>query len=151
MKVGQYSTTRWVFAPDRGLGHCVFFPLFCPKHMYSTALSIHPHNSNQCSASSLIRFAYSFLVPYAAPIVRVPRSVLLFWGEHSKKNVFTFFTGSVQRKLRWDENGVIQRVWASHRGAEYYFVDLGGLHLVFAFFPLPVSTSRIIGEFWKNR
>jgi hypothetical protein len=37
--------------------------------------------------------------------------------------------GSVQRKLRWVENGVIRRVWASYRGAGYYFVILGGLRL----------------------
>ncbi len=59
--------------------------------------------------------------------------------------------GSVQRKLRWVENGVIRWVWAPHCGTEYYFVNLGGLHLVYDFFPLPVSTARIIGEFWKNR
>jgi hypothetical protein len=35
--------------------------------------------------------------------------------------------------------------------AGYYFVNLGGLHLVYALFPFPVSTAQIIGEFWKNR
>jgi hypothetical protein len=55
--------------------------------------------------------------------------------------------GSVQRKLRWVENGVIQRVWASHCGAGYYFLELGGLHLVYDFFPFQVSTAQIIGEF----
>ncbi len=39
----------------------------------------------------------------------------------------------------------------SHCGAEYYFVDLGGLHLVYTFFLFPVSTSQFIGEFRKNR
>ncbi len=58
---------------------------------------------------------------------------------------------SVQRKLRWVENGVIRWVWASHGGAGHYFVDLGGLHLVYALFLFPVSTAQIIGEFWKNR
>jgi hypothetical protein len=59
--------------------------------------------------------------------------------------------GSVQLKLRWVENGVIRRVWASYRGSGYYFVVLGGLHLVFTLFPFPVSTAQIISEFWKNR
>ncbi len=62
-----------------------------------------------------------------------------------------YLKGDVQRKLRWVENGVIRRVWASHCGAGYYFVDLGGLHHVYAFFPFPVSTGQIIGLFWKNR
>jgi hypothetical protein len=61
------------------------------------------------------------------------------------------FTGNVQRKLRWVENGVTLRVEASHRGAGYYFVVLGGFHLVYAIFPFPVSTAQTIGEFWKNR
>jgi hypothetical protein len=61
------------------------------------------------------------------------------------------FKDSFQQKLRWVENGVIRWVWALHRGAGYYFVDLGGLHLDFAFFPFPVSTALIIGKFWKNR
>jgi hypothetical protein len=59
--------------------------------------------------------------------------------------------GSVQRKLRWVENGVIRQQWALHCGAGYYFVDLGGLHLGYAFFPFPFSTAQITGEFWKNR
>jgi hypothetical protein len=59
--------------------------------------------------------------------------------------------GNVQQKLRWVENGVIRRVQASHRGAGYYFVDLGGFHLVYALFPFPVSAARIIAEFWKNK
>jgi hypothetical protein len=58
--------------------------------------------------------------------------------------------GSVQRKLRWVKNDIIRWVWDSHRGTGYYFVHLGGLHLVYAFFPIPVSTAQIIGEFWKN-
>ncbi len=58
------------------------------------------------------------------------------------ENVKIVFKGSVQRKLqRWVENGVIRWVWASHRGAGYYFVDLDGLHLVYAFFPFLVSTA----------
>jgi hypothetical protein len=36
------------------------------------------------------------------------------------------------------------------RIAGHYFVDLGGFHLVYAIFPFPVSTARIIGEFWKK-
>jgi hypothetical protein len=59
--------------------------------------------------------------------------------------------GSVQQKVRWVKNVVIQEVWASHCGAGYYFVDLGGFHLVYAFFLFPVSMAQIIGEFWKKR
>jgi hypothetical protein len=47
--------------------------------------------------------------------------------------------------------GVIRRVYASHRGAGYFFVDLGGLHLVYALFPFQVSTAQSVGEFWENR
>jgi hypothetical protein len=50
--------------------------------------------------------------------------------------------GSVQRKLRWVENGVNKCIRASYRGAGYYFVVLGGLHLVFTFFLYPVSTAQ---------
>ncbi len=49
--------------------------------------------------------------------------------------VFLLLKGSVQRKLRWVESGVFLWVWASYCGAGCYFVDLGGLHLVYNFFP----------------
>ncbi len=68
-----------------------------------------------------------------------------------KKNIKKRIKGNVQRKLRWVESGIILRVWASHRGAGYFFVVLSGLHLVFTLFPFPVSTAKIMGEFWKNR
>jgi hypothetical protein len=38
---------------------------------------------------------------------------------------------------------------ASYCGAGYYFVDLGGLYLVYAFFPFPVIMAQIIGDFWR--
>ncbi len=63
----------------------------------------------------------------------------------------TNLKGNVQRKLRWVESGVIRRVWASYHGARNYFSVLGGLHLVFTFSPIPVSTVQIIGKSWKNR
>jgi hypothetical protein len=69
----------------------------------------------------------------------------------SKISCLGTFKGSVQQKVRWVENGGIQRVRALHRGTGYYFVDLGGLHLVYSFSPFPVSTTQIIGKFWKNR
>jgi hypothetical protein len=59
--------------------------------------------------------------------------------------------GSVQRKLRWVENGVNRSVGASDCGAGHSFVVLFGFHLGFAIFPFPVSTARIISEFWINR
>ncbi len=31
-------------------------------------------------------------------------------------------------------------------GAEYYFVDLDGLHLVYTFFPFLVIMTQLIGE-----
>jgi hypothetical protein len=58
---------------------------------------------------------------------------------------------SVQRKLRWVENGVDRRVGASDCSAGHSFVVLFGFHLAFAIFPFPVSTAQIIGEFWKNK
>ncbi len=64
---------------------------------------------------------------------------------------YVHIKGSVQQHLWWVENGVIRLIRASHHGAGHYFVDLGGLHLVYAFFPFLVSTAQIIGEFWKNR
>ncbi len=60
-------------------------------------------------------------------------------------------TGSVQQKLRWVKSDVIRQIWASYCGAGYYFIVLGPLHLVFTFFPFPVSTAQILGEFWKKR
>jgi hypothetical protein len=59
--------------------------------------------------------------------------------------------GSVQRKLRWVENGVKRSEGASDCGAGHSFVVLFVFHLGFAIFPFLVSTSQIIGEFWKNR
>ncbi len=59
--------------------------------------------------------------------------------------------GSVQRKLRWVENGFNRSVRASDCGAGHSFVILFGFHLGFAIFPFPVSTAQIIGEFWINR
>jgi hypothetical protein len=56
------------------------------------------------------------------------------------------FKGSVQRKLRWVENGVNRSVGASDCGAGRSFVILFGFHLGFAIFPFPVSTAQIIGE-----
>ncbi len=61
------------------------------------------------------------------------------------------FKGSVQRKLRWVENGVIRSVGASDCGAEHSFVVLFRFHLGFTIFPFPVSTAKFIGEFWKNK
>ncbi len=54
--------------------------------------------------------------------------------------------GSVQRKLRWVENGVNRSAGASDCGAGCSFVILFGFHLGFAIFPFPVSTAQIIGE-----
>jgi hypothetical protein len=65
------------------------------------------------------------------------------------RDYFTL-TGSVQRKLRWVENGVNRSVGASDCGAGHSFVVLFGFHLGFATFPFPVSTAQIIGEFWNN-
>jgi hypothetical protein len=59
--------------------------------------------------------------------------------------------GSVQRKLRWVENGVNQCVWAWDSGAGRFYVVLLRLHLVLTIFPFPVSTAQVIGEFWMNR
>jgi hypothetical protein len=55
--------------------------------------------------------------------------------------------GSVQRKLRWVENGVNRSVRASDCGAGHPFVILFGFHLGFSIFPFLVSTAQIIGEF----
>jgi hypothetical protein len=57
--------------------------------------------------------------------------------------------GSVQRKLRWVENGVNRSVGASDCGAGHSFVVLFRFHLGFSLFPFPVSTAEFIGEFWK--
>jgi hypothetical protein len=63
----------------------------------------------------------------------------------------TTLKGSVQRKLRWVENGVKRSVGASDCGAVHSFVVLFVFHLGFAIFPFPVSTAQTISEFWKNR
>jgi hypothetical protein len=65
--------------------------------------------------------------------------------------IATSLKGSVQRKLRWVENGVNRTVGASDCGAGRSFVILFRFHLGFAIFPFPVSTAQIIGEFWINR
>jgi hypothetical protein len=59
--------------------------------------------------------------------------------------------GSVQRKLRWVENDVNRSVGAWDCGAEHSFVLLLRFHLNFTIFPFPVSTVKILGEFWRNR
>ncbi len=48
-------------------------------------------------------------------------------------------------------NGVNRSVGASDCGAGHSFVLLFRFHLRFAIFPFPVSTVKIIGEFWINR
>jgi hypothetical protein len=68
-----------------------------------------------------------------------------------RQQVIVLLKGSVQRKLRWVENGVNRSVGASDCGAGHSFVVLFGFHLAFAIFPFPVSTVKIIGEFWTNR
>jgi hypothetical protein len=61
------------------------------------------------------------------------------------------FQGSVQRKLRWVENGVNRSLGASDCGDGHSFVILYWFHLGFTIFPFPVSTAEFIGEFWKNK
>ncbi len=63
----------------------------------------------------------------------------------------TCFKGSVQRKLRWVENGVNRSVGASDCGSGHSFVVLFRFHLGFTIFPFPVSTPEFIGKFWKNK
>jgi hypothetical protein len=72
-------------------------------------------------------------------------------AENLGKNPAEMLKGSVQRKLRWVENGVNRSVGASDCGAGHSFVVLFGFHLDFAIFPFPVSTVKILGEFWINR
>ena len=71
----------------------------------------------------------------------------VLYHNRSKKSV----KGSVQRKLRWVENGVNRSVGASDCGAGRSFVVLFRFHLGFAIFPFPVSAVKIIGKFWINR
>ncbi len=59
--------------------------------------------------------------------------------------------GSVQRKLRWVENDVKRSAGALECGAGHCFVVLLRFRLGFAIFPFPVSTVKIIGQFWINR
>ncbi len=59
--------------------------------------------------------------------------------------------GSVQRKVRWVENGVNRSIGASDCGAWHSFVVLFGFHLGLTIFPFPVSTAQDIGEFRKNK
>ncbi len=61
------------------------------------------------------------------------------------------FKGSVQRKLRWGENGVNRSVGASDCYAGHTFVVLFRFHLGFAILPFLVSTVKIIGKLWINR
>jgi hypothetical protein len=59
--------------------------------------------------------------------------------------------GSVQRKLRWVENGVNRNVGASDCGARDSFEFLFRRRLVLNIFPFPVSTAKLIGEIYNNR
>jgi hypothetical protein len=59
---------------------------------------------------------------------------------------FQILKGSVQRKLRWVENGVNRSVGDSDCGAGHSFVVLFRFHLGFAIFLFPVCTVKIIGE-----
>jgi hypothetical protein len=59
--------------------------------------------------------------------------------------------GSVQRKLRWVENGANRSVGASDCGAGRSLVVLFRFNLGFAIFPFPVSNAQIIGKFLINR
>jgi hypothetical protein len=61
-----------------------------------------------------------------------------------------FFKGSVQRKLRWVENGVNRCVWTWDCGAGCFFVILLCHLLVCTIFLFLVSIAQFIGEFWKN-
>jgi hypothetical protein len=65
--------------------------------------------------------------------------------------IISLLKGSVQRKLRWVENGVNRSAGASDCGAGHSFVILFGFYLDLTIFPFPVSTAQVIGKFWKNR
>ncbi len=74
------------------------FELFC--HVSSSYYFL------GCMKRQLLEFCVGVVKSYPKTI-RILKSYLI---RHC-------FKGSVQRKLRWVENGVIRRVWASHRGA----------------------------------
>jgi hypothetical protein len=97
-----------------------------------------PPGFRLCLSTPALMGAFFMVLLFPYPLRPFHLSILLF-------------KCSVYRKQRWVKSGVIQRVWASHRGAEYYCVNLGGLHLMYSFFPFPVCTAQFIGEFWKNR
>jgi hypothetical protein len=67
--------------------------------------------------------------------------------------MFLIFTlkGSVQRKLRWVENGLNPLVHNLDRGARHYFFIFVHLHLFLTIFPFLVSTAEFIGEFWAKK
>jgi hypothetical protein len=60
------------------------------------------------------------------------------------------FQGSVQQKLRWVENIANRWVLAWDCGAGHYFKFLFHRHLVLNIFPFPVSTVKLIGNFFKK-
>jgi hypothetical protein len=59
------------------------------------------------------------------------------------------FKGSVQRKLRWVENGVDPRVQALDHGAGHYFLVLVRLHLVLTI--LYFRFRSVLPNLWTNR
>jgi hypothetical protein len=59
--------------------------------------------------------------------------------------------GSVQRKLRWVENGVNRSVGALDCGAGHYFEFFIRSHLALNIFPFPVNTAKLLGDFYNNR
>jgi hypothetical protein len=86
---------------------------------------------------------------YKFKLVNILRGLLK--GTISPVQVCLEVKGSVQQKLRWVENVVDRSVGASDCGAGRSFVVLFRFHLGFAIFPFPVSTVKIIGEFWIIR
>ncbi len=58
---------------------------------------------------------------------------------------------SVQQKLRWVWIGVNRLPMAWGCGAGHYFDFLLCRHLTLNIFPFPVTTAKLIGEFYNNR
>ncbi len=86
---------------------------------------------------------------------------IIYWFESAGEYLITLLVltrnddfplkGSVQRKLGWVKNSANRWVLAWDYGAGHYFEFLLRCRLLLNIFMFPVSTAKLIGDFYNNR
>jgi hypothetical protein len=109
-------------------------------------MSFFPHG-----IASLSQYSQIYLSSLGMSDITKTPPVWLHTVDRRILQIWLTVKGSVQRKLRWVENGVNRCVWAWDCGAGRFFVVLLRRHLALTVFPFPVSTAQLRGEFGKNR